>query len=149
MRITLLGDAHQTGHHVEQSGTDCPDGDDVTAPLARIVDRDLQPLCMLHEPLHRAEDGSALTGQAGPVPRALEQPYADQLLQHLDLLTERRLRHAQALGRPAKMLLVGDGEKVPEVPQQPEVDHARRFPYDRPASRSGRKSGPLPRLVRP
>ena len=38
-------------------------------------------------------------------------------LERLDLLAERRLLHAQPLGRPGDMLLLGDGDEIAEMTQ--------------------------------
>ncbi len=102
-------------------------------PWPRVVDHELQPLRVLHEALHRPEDRGALARQPHAAPRALEQPHAERLFQHLDLLAERRLRHAEPLGRLAEMLLVGDGQEVRKMAQQPEIDHPTLFPYEPPA----------------
>jgi hypothetical protein len=45
------------------------------------------------------------------------------LLQHLDLLGERRLGHAQPLGGTAEVLLFGHGEEQPQMTHQAKVDH--------------------------
>ncbi|MOA57815.1 hypothetical protein D3C78_1820630 [compost metagenome] len=45
------------------------------------------------------------------------------MLEDLDLLGQRRLRHAQAPGGATEALLFGDGEKQPEVPNEAKVDH--------------------------
>ncbi len=78
---------------------------------------------MLHEALDGTQDGGALARQTRALARALEQPHAERLLQDLDLLAERRLRHAEPVGGPAEMPLLGDREEVPEMAQEPEVDH--------------------------
>src|SRR5262249_51002278 len=96
---------------------------------ARVIDRELEPLRVLHEPLRRRQDGAALAGELDAAPRALEKPHAERLLQHLDLLAERRLRHAEPLRRLAEVALLGHRQEIGEVSQQPEVDHATCFPY--------------------
>jgi hypothetical protein len=55
----------------------------------------------------------ALSSRARPA--AVQQPHAQLALQGLDLEAERRLGDAQALGRPAEVQLLGDGDEVPQV----------------------------------
>ena len=48
---------------------------------------------------------------------------AQGAFQDLDLLAQRRLRHAKALGGAAEVTLFGDSHEIPEMPQQPEIYH--------------------------
>ena len=48
---------------------------------------------------------------------ATEQLHAELPLDCLDLLAERRLLHPEPLGGPRDVLLLGDGDKVAELPQ--------------------------------
>ncbi len=127
MRIGLLCGPHESRHDVEQRGVDGTDRDDVAASLARVIDRGLQALCVLHETLHRAEDCSALARQPDRLRRAFEELHPEMLLEHLDLLAERRLGHAKALRRSPEMPFLGYREEIPEMAEQPEIDH-RTFP---------------------
>jgi hypothetical protein len=47
--------------------------------------------------------------------RALEQPDAEFLFQSRDGLAQRRLRHSEALGRPAHMQFLGNGDEVAKM----------------------------------
>jgi hypothetical protein len=116
MRIALLCDARQPRHDVEDGGVDRADRHRGVAALAGVQDFHLQPLRMLHEALHRPEDLAALLGQSHALSRALEQLDAQRLLQHLDLLAQRRLRHPEALCRLAEVALFGNRQEVPKVP---------------------------------
>jgi hypothetical protein len=49
---------------------------------------------------------------------ALEQLDAELALECPDSLAERRLRHVQALGRPAEVQLLGDGDEVRQMAQE-------------------------------
>jgi hypothetical protein len=55
--------------------------------------------------------------------RAFEQLHAERAFQDLDLLAQRRLRHAKALGCAAEVTLFGDSHEIPEMAQQPEIYH--------------------------
>ena len=68
---------------------------------------------------------------------ALDQPEADDALQCGDLLRDRGLRVAEALGRLAERALVCDrleGDEVAEVEAQPAISiHDRRVPSEQPS----------------
>ena len=56
-------------------------------------------------------------GRLDAAARAVEEPNAEPLLERRDLEADRRLRHAQALGRLREALLVDDGHESRELPR--------------------------------
>ncbi len=62
------------------------------------------------------EEGADI-GQLDIAAAAIEQADAEFLLQHLDLVAERRLRDAEPLGGLAEMEFLGDADEVTKVAQ--------------------------------
>jgi hypothetical protein len=56
-------------------------------------------------------------GEPHRAPAAVEQLDAEPALEPLHLLAHRRLHDVQAVGRPAEVQLLGDGDEVRELPQ--------------------------------
>jgi hypothetical protein len=110
-------------HDVEQRRIDCAECDAGAAPLAHVHDRRFQPVGVIKETSHRLQDLGAFPCQAGAFARALEQLHPEGAFQDLDLLAQRGLRHAQALGCAAEVALFGHGHEIPEMAQQPEIYH--------------------------
>ena len=110
-------------HDVKQRRIDCAECDAGAATLAHVHDRRFQPVGVIKEASHRLQDLGAFPGKAGPLVRALEQLHAQRAFQDLDLLAQRWLRHAKALGGAAEVTLFGDGHEIPEMAQQPEIYH--------------------------
>ena len=63
------------------------------------------------------QEGAAGVGQADAARMAHEQGGVDLALERADLLAERRLLHAQLLGRARDVALMGDGDEVAEMAQ--------------------------------
>lgn len=77
-------------------------------------------------------------GQLHPPPAAQQQPHAELVLQHGDLLAQRWLHDVQVPGGPAEVQLLSDRDEVPQMPQL----HQHRRPSRRPVA--GPPGHPVP-----
>ncbi len=118
----------QHGQLIEQRRADRADGERALLAGGGLLHRELQLLKLPHELLHGRQDGRPGRGELGAPARTLEQLDLQCVLEHLDLVRQRRLGHPQALGRAAEVALFGNSVKEPEVPDESEVDHGVLYP---------------------
>ncbi|MNR06272.1 hypothetical protein D3C85_1223370 [compost metagenome] len=78
---------------------------------------------MVGELAHRRQNRRPDRSQLRAASRAIKQLDLERLLQHLDLLAQRWLGHAQAFGGAAEILFFGYRQEQPKVPYQTKIDH--------------------------
>src|SRR6185295_11917879 len=101
------------GHEPGPRGT--RNGETITLASHRPSGGEHRTVCLCEDLPRRLEKQSTGARQPHPPFRAIEQPDLDLFLQLFDLLTERRLRHMETLGRATEMQLFSDGDEVPQM----------------------------------
>ncbi|MNG21033.1 hypothetical protein D3C84_1053550 [compost metagenome] len=123
MRVIALQLLDQTRQDIKHGRRNRADGQHPRLPRHRLLHGEFQPLQLVRELAHGRQNRRPHRGQLRTASRAIKQLDLERLLQHLDLLAQRWLGHAQTLGRSAEILFFGNSQEQPKVPYQTKIDH--------------------------